>query len=153
MAGHQGGVQVDHQARHHQAGAPYGQDSAAGFAAQPPGPFPGSRPRELHLIQQRFAYRVEDPPRRRRGGHRPEQARLITQHRQVADRHTTVGQHHRQIGQHPARSMRRTPPTTGADRGLERLPDTSCRSHISQQPRPDMRADTPPVRGDRDLRI
>jgi hypothetical protein len=54
MAGHQGGVQVDHQARHDRARAPYGQDSAAGFAAQPPGPFPRSRPRELHLIEQRL---------------------------------------------------------------------------------------------------
>jgi hypothetical protein len=33
MAGHQGGVQVDHQARHDRARAPYGQDSTAGFAA------------------------------------------------------------------------------------------------------------------------
>jgi hypothetical protein len=42
--------------------------------------------------------------------------------------------------------MRRTPPPTTADRAVERLPDTSCRSHISEQPRPDMRADTrPPV--------
>jgi hypothetical protein len=30
--------------------------------------------------------------------------------------------------------MRRTPPTTGADRGVERLPETSCRSHISEKP-------------------
>ena len=54
--------------------------------------------------------------------------------------------------QHPARRMRRTRPTATADRAVERLPDTSCRSHISEQPRPDMGADTAPVGGNRDLR-
>jgi hypothetical protein len=98
MAGHQGGVQADHQARHDRARAPYRQDSAAGFAAQPLGPFPGSSPGELHMIQQRFAYRVEGPPRGRRGGHRPEQARLVAQHREIADRDAAVGEHHRHMG-------------------------------------------------------
>ena len=77
----------------------------------------------------------------------------VNTHRQVADRHPAVGQHHRQISQHPARRMRRALLPTTADRAIEHLRDTSRGGNISEQPRPDMAADTAPVRGDRDLRI
>jgi hypothetical protein len=153
MAGHQGRVQVDHQARQHRAGAPHGGNRPAGLAAQQPGPFPRDRPGELHLIQEGLLDRVEDPPGGRGGGHRPEQVRLVAQHHEVADRETAVGEHHRQISQHPARRMHRPTLPTTADRGVERLRDTSRCGDIRQQPRPHMRADTPPISGDRDLRI
>jgi transposase len=65
--------------------------------------------------------RIQDPPRRRGRGHRPEQARLVPQHRKVGDRLSAVGQQHRQIGEHPTRSMRRTPLPTSARRLVEHL--------------------------------
>jgi hypothetical protein len=153
MAGHQGRVQIDHQARYHRAGAPHGGNRPAGLAAQQPGPFPRDRPGELHPIQERLPDRVEDPPGGRGGGHRPEQVLLVAQHREIADRDAAVGEHHRQISQHTARRVRRPTLPTTADRGVERLPDTNRGRDIGEQPRPDMRADTPPVGGDRDLRI
>ena len=52
--------------------------------------------------------RVEDPPRRRIRRHAPEQAALLTQHRQIRDGLAAVGQQHRQINRDAARLMRRT---------------------------------------------
>jgi hypothetical protein len=153
MAGHQRGVEVDHQARHHRAGAPHRGDRPACFAAQQPRPFPGSSARDLQVIEERLVNRVEDPPRRRRRGHRPEQVRLVAEHRQVPDRDTAVGEHHRQISQHPARRMRRATLSTTADRGVECLTDTSRSGNIGEQPRPNMGADATPAGGNRDLRI
>ena len=80
----------------------------AGLAAQQPGPFPRHRPGLLHARQHRRRRPRPAPASRRRRGHRPEQARLVPQHRQIGDRLPAVGEHHRHIGQHPTRRMRRT---------------------------------------------
>jgi hypothetical protein len=152
MAGHQGGVEIDHQAGHHHAGAPHDRDAAPAFAAQQPRSFPGSSTRDLHLIEQRFVDRVQHPPRCRGGGHRPEQVRLVTQHRQVADRHPAIGEHHRQIGQHPTRRMRRAALPPGTSHLIKRLTNPSRSGNVGQQPRPHMRANTPPIGADYNLR-
>jgi hypothetical protein len=47
----------------------------------------------------------QDPPGGRIGGDRPEQRRLVTQHRQVRDRLAAVGEQHRHVGGDPAGVM------------------------------------------------
>jgi hypothetical protein len=66
MAGHQGGVYVDDQPRHHRAGTPHRRQGPAGLAAQQPGLFPRDRPSRLQLAEQRVVDRGQHPPRRRR---------------------------------------------------------------------------------------
>jgi hypothetical protein len=54
------------------------------------------------------------PPRGGIAGHRAEQVRLVTQHREVSDRLTAVGAHHRQVHRDPTGVMTRLPgPATG----------------------------------------
>ena len=152
VAGHQGGVDVDHQPRLDPTRAHHRRQRAAGLGAQQPGPFPRHRPRQLHLRQRRRVDTVQDPPAGRRRRHPPEQARLVPLPGEVGDRLPAVGEHHRHIDQHPTRRMRRpTHPATA--RGLvERRDQTRRLRDIGQQPSPDMRDDTPPVRRHHDPR-
>jgi hypothetical protein len=53
--------------------------------------------------QHSIVHTGQHPPRVRVRGHRPEQARLVAQHRQVRDRLTTIGDHHRHVDGDPAR--------------------------------------------------
>ncbi|GAA3728541.1 hypothetical protein GCM10022225_07350 [Plantactinospora mayteni] len=78
-----------------------------GFDQLGPGQFPCTGASRPQTGQRRSVDPVEDPPRGGVRGDRPEQARLLPQHRQIADGFTTVGQQHRQIDSHPARLMRR----------------------------------------------
>jgi len=145
VAGDQAGVEVDHQTGHLDPAAVHGRHRSARLAAQQPGPFPRVRPGSSQPGQDGVVDGVQDPPRRRGRGHRPEQVRLVPQHRQIRDRLTAIGQQHREIGQHPTRSMRRTPPPMSARRLVEHLRQPDRRGHIGQQPGPDMRHHTGPV--------
>jgi hypothetical protein len=87
---HQGRVRVDDQQLDLRVAAG-GPDAGAGM--RPGGPQPGQ--------PVRVAGRAFDhPPGGRGRGHRAEQLRLITQHRQIAQAVATVGQHHRQVPEH-----------------------------------------------------
>ncbi len=138
MAGHQAGVEVDHQTRHGDPGADQGGDRTARLGAEQPGPFTRDGPGPLQRVQPGGLDPVQYPPGRRGRGDRPEQAGLVAQHRQIRDRLTAIGQQHRQIGQHPTRCVRRPASTALAGRGVERLRQPDRRRHIGQQSSPDM---------------
>lgn len=57
-----------------------------------PGQLPRGRPGGPQPGQGRGVDAVEDPPRGRIRGHRPEQGGLLAQHRQISDGLTAVGQ-------------------------------------------------------------
>ena len=59
-----------------------------------------------HVEQAVLADAVDDTPRRRVGGHRPEQALLIALRLQIAQRASAVSEHHRQIARHAAGIVR-----------------------------------------------
>jgi hypothetical protein len=134
MTGHQRGVHVDHQPGHHRPGAAERRKLPASFPTQQPRPFPSSSPGDLDPIKQGLVNRIEHPPRRRRGGHRPEQVRLVAEHGEITDRHPAVGEHHCKISQHAARRMRRATLPDTTNRAVERLHDPSCGGDIRQQP-------------------
>jgi hypothetical protein len=128
------------------------RDVTSQIVAREPGPLPGHRPGRPQPGQAGVVNALQDPPGGRGRGHRTEQARLVAQHAQVADRLTAIGQQDRQIGEHPARIMSRPalPPTT---HGISECPvQAGHRSQIGKQPRAGMRGDTPPVSSDSDLR-
>ena len=131
VAGHQGGVEVDHQTR--LGPTPRTPPSGSGRPASAR----SSQARSRATARARFTASsvagvdaVQHPPARRRRRHPPEQARLVPQPGEIGDRLPAVGQHHRHIDQHPTRRMRRpTHPATA--RGLvERLrPDPTPPPH------------------------
>jgi hypothetical protein len=121
MAGHQAGVEVDHQAGHGDTGAGQGWDRPARLSPEQPGPFPRVRPGLFQRVQPGRADAVQHPPRRRGRRHATEQTRLIPQRRQIGDGLTAVGQQHRKIGQHPTRRMRGPALTSVTGRDIERL--------------------------------
>ena len=66
-----------------------------------PGPFPRPRPGPFQPVQPGRLDPIQHPPCRRGRGHRPEQVRLVPQHRQIRDRLTAISQQHREIGRAP----------------------------------------------------
>jgi hypothetical protein len=152
VAGHQRGVEVDHQTRLDPTTTHHRRQATPRLLTQQPGPLPSGRPSPFQLSQGGLVDRVEDPPRGRRRGHAAKQAGLVPQHRQIGDRLPTVGDHHRQIGQHPARPVRRTSKPPGGGHRIKRLDQTRSGRHVRQQPSPDMGDDTLPVRRHHNLR-
>jgi hypothetical protein len=57
--------------------------------------------------QRRRVDTGQNPPRRRVRGHRPEQPRLLAQHRQIRDRLTAISGQDRHVCRDPTRIMRR----------------------------------------------
>jgi hypothetical protein len=153
VAGHQAGVQVDHQTGHGGPSAGQRRDRSARLRAEQPGPFPRLRPGPFQRSQAGVVDRVQHPPRGRRRGDRPEQAGLVTQHRQIRDGLTAVGQQHREVGQDPTRRVHRPALTRVTGRAVQRLRQPDRRSHIGQQPGPHMRHHTGPVGADLHPRI
>jgi hypothetical protein len=94
---------------------------------------------------------VQNPPRRRGRGHRPEQRWLVTQHRQIRDRLSAVGEHHHHIDQHPARVVTRTTTPRPDQRRGHRRRQPGRVGQIGQQPRSCVGGNTLPVGGHHDL--
>jgi hypothetical protein len=108
VAQHDRRVDVQHEPRQRPAEHGRGRQQPASLEQLRPRHLPGRGTSNPQPLQGRLVDRVEDPPRGRVAGHRPEQARLLPQHREIGDRRTTIGQQHRQIDRDPARVMRRT---------------------------------------------
>ena len=107
----QHGVQVDHHIVQVLARRPSRRQLPPDdLAAGQPGPIPGRRPSLPQPVQPSVVDAVQHPPRGRRGGDRPVQARLVGQHGDIPDRLTPIGQHHRQIHQHLPRVVPTGPP-------------------------------------------
>jgi hypothetical protein len=81
------------------------RQAAAGVDPLRPCNLPRHRAGCTQPIQDGAVHDGQNSPRGRVRRHRPEQARLITQHGQVGDGLTAVGEHHRHINCDPARIM------------------------------------------------
>ena len=92
---------------------------------------PGSHARSLarraQPVPQRAVHSIEDPPRGRGSGHRPEHLWLMSQHRPAADAPTTVGDHDRQIDSHAGAQA--VAGSVAGSVGTGRLAPASARSH------------------------
>ena len=95
---------------------------------------------------------VQQPPRGRIRGHRPEQFRHPAQHRQVGDRLTAVGEHRGHVDRDPAPVMT-TGPTPRHRKGFtEPAGQPGHIGDIGQQPGTGMADHTPTVGGDLNTR-
>jgi hypothetical protein len=152
MRQHDRRVDVQDEPRQRPAKDRCGRQRLAGLNQLGPGQFPGGRASGPQPGQGRLVDAVQDPPRRGIGGHRPEQARLLPQHRQIRDRLATIGQQHRQIDCDPARLMRRTAHPIQPQRLNETPSQTSLVSHIGEQTGTSMTDHTPSPTSDDNLR-
>lgn len=152
VAGHQGGVDVEHQPDPLASSGGHHRQRPAQLAGCQPRPLPRRRAGRPQQAQQRLIHGGQDPPRRRGGGHSPEQLRLLAQHREIGDGLAAVGEHHRHIGQHPPRVMRRAAlPQPRQDLGVA-LGQPRGISKIREQPGPRVGGDTPPIGRDHQAR-
>jgi hypothetical protein len=94
----------------------------------------------------------QHPPRRGIRGHRPEQAGLVTQYRQIGDRLAAVGQHDGHVHGHPTRIMTPITLPQRRQRHTELAGQPSGISDIGQQPGTGMPDQPLPVRSNGDLR-
>jgi hypothetical protein len=134
MADHQAGVEVQDQPVDGTPGRPRrGERGTGGLRALRPRNRSGPRPSRTQIRQHRSIHRLQDPPRGRRRGDRPEQGILVTQHRQVADRLTAISDGHRQVCPHSTRVMTGAGTLTGSGKGLAaRLGQPRSSGEISQ---------------------
>jgi hypothetical protein len=83
MAAHQAGVEIDHQARHRDAGTDQGRDRPAHLGPEQPSLFPRFGPCLLQRVQPGRVHPIQHPPGGRGRRHAAEQPRLVAEHRQV----------------------------------------------------------------------
>ena len=134
MADHDRGVQIDHQAGQLAAGrGGRWERRPTGLAVLGPGHLAGRRSRPRDPGQPGVVDAVEQPPTRRVRGHRPEQRRLVLEHRHIRDGARPVSDRDRHVDQHPPRVVR-PPPTRHRQLDPELAGQRGGIREIGQQP-------------------
>ena len=148
MRDHNGRIEVQDQARHRKARCPHGRQPLAGLGQLRPGQFPRRSSGGPDPDQARGVDAVQQPPRGRVRGHRPEQFRHPAQDGQVGDRLTAIGEHRGQVDRDPAPVMT-IGPTPGHREGITETAGQPRRiGNISEQTGSGMADHTPTIRGD-----
>lgn len=152
VAGDEGGIEVQDQARQiASAGAGRGQ-AAGGLGGLQPGDLPGSSSRRAQAGECGRADAGQQAPGGQGGGDRTEDLRLVPQHGQVRYRLAAVGEHHCQIDRDPAEVVPGATRSKPAQRVRERAGQASDIGEIGQQPGSGMADHPAAVGGDDELR-
>jgi hypothetical protein len=133
VAGDEGGIEVQDQARQ-VASAGVGRGYAAGgLGGLQPGDLPGSGSRRAQAGECRRADAGQQAPGGRGGGDRAEDLPLVPQQGQVRYRLAAVGEHHCQIDRDPAGVVPGATRSQPAQRARERAGQASDIDEIGQQ--------------------